>query len=330
VEMLGDHPQHLFRFAAAAAVAALDGTRSVDGCICCQHASAFGLRRAGVRLGIPFVLVSHGDIFDHPKDAFSLPMMHLYSHAARFAYRTARHVICVGRALRERAIICGARPESVTVIPNGVDATEISGLDHPNARRESNWEILYVGRVSPEKGVEVLVRAMAEVGDLTSRLRIVGTGSDLVRLQALTAELGLQPRIRFVGAVPRKALAAFYATADVVVLPSLADAQPVVSLEAQLAGVPVIGSNVGGIPDVVQHGVNGVLVPAGRPRELAEAIRTLATDPGRLAAMAANARQNARCYTWPSMLEAFEKTVEAALATAQGRSAGRGETLGPR
>jgi glycosyltransferase involved in cell wall biosynthesis len=321
-------PQLLLPFSAAAAIERLCQKTVVDACICCQHASAFGLRRLKRRSGIPFILVSHGDIFDHPVDAFSRPTTALYARGARLAYREALHVICVGRALRERAISCGARPEAVTVIPNGIDVDEIAGMSHPSAGRQAGCEILYVGRLSVEKGVDVLIRSMAQLGGVPRRLRIVGSGPELGRLEALSAELGVRHQVEFVGAVPRQALAAFYATADLVVLPSLADAQPVVSLEAQVSGIPVIGSAVGGIPDVVEHGFNGLLVPPGEPSALAEAIRALDADPSLRARMASNALQKARCYTWPSMLERFEAVMVATAAVLGHRTPGRGENHG--
>jgi glycosyltransferase involved in cell wall biosynthesis len=302
--------QWRFAYSAAKRVAELAKTGPVDGCICCQHFCANGLVGPGLP---PYVLVAHGDIFEHPRAAFSLAMRRLYRRSAMHSYRTARHVVTVSQALRERAIRCGAAPERVSVIPNGIAAEEIGGDDAQPAERRAEFELLYVGRLSAEKAVDVAIRALALIKLPSMRLRIIGDGPTRGALEKLTAKLGLNDSIEFLGAQPRHSLGGYYAAADVVLLPSLSEAQPVVTLEAQLCGKPMIASRVGGVPDVIVHGRNGLLVPPGDVAALADAIRTLRTEPKLRVAMSAEARETAKDFAWPSLLERFHDVVYQAI-----------------
>ena len=298
-------PQALFPFSAARAVADIHEERHVDCCVCCQHVMALGLKRVLKSLSIPLVLVAHGDIFEHPADAFSIPMTALYRRAARVSYRSADHVIAVSRQVRDRAVSCGARPDKASVIPNGIDFSDITGGKCQATPRRAECEILFVGRLSPEKAPDVMLSALAELRDVPFRLRVVGSGPMEAHLKALAKQLDLDTKCDFTGSVPRNELAGYYLSSDVLVLPSLAEAQSVVALEAQVCGVPVVASNVGGIPEVVEHGRNGFLVPAGNSSAMAAAIGRLCEDDELRRQMSQQARLAAGRFAWPPLLERF-------------------------
>jgi glycosyltransferase involved in cell wall biosynthesis len=302
--------QWRFAYSAAKRVAELAKTEPVDGCICCQHFCANGLAGPGLP---PYVLVAHGDIFEHPRAAFSLAMRRLYRRSAMHSYRTARHVVAVSQALRARAIRCGAAPERVSVIPNGIAAEEIGGDDAQPAERRAEFELLYVGRLSAEKAVDVAIRALALIKLPSMRLRIIGDGPTRGALEKLTAKLGLNDSIEFLGAQPRHSLGGYYAAADVVLLPSLSEAQGLAVLEAQICGTPVIASRVGGIPDMIEDGRNGLLVPPSDVDALSAAVRTLWSHAELRTSMAAGALESVKDFAWHSLLEAFDVILRAAL-----------------
>lgn len=302
-------PQLFFPLGAARRIAKIHQEHPVDCCVCCQHTMSFGLRRLSLATGIPFVLVSHGDIFEHPPGAFSIPMVTLYKKAAMLSYRTADCVIAVSKQIRARAIACGAHPDSVCVIPNGINMSEISMNGNGVAERYSEHEILFVGRLALEKAPDVLLRALALLPDIQFRLRIAGDGPMRKYLESLAAELQIAKRCKFLGNVIRKELASYYLSSDVVVLPSLTDAQPVVSLEAQLCGCPIVASDVGGIPDVVEDGKNGLLVPPGNVVALSEAIRRICLDEKLRQKMSHESIITAERFDWLSLLRRFRNTL---------------------
>jgi len=169
------------------------------------------------------------------------------------------------------------------VIPMGVIAPEEMS-DHTSITDLPR--ILYVGRLIEWKGVDTLVRVMVQVLQEKPHaiLTIVGIGEELGNLEKLVQELGIEDHIEFLGQVNNERLLDLYSGASVLVLPSrssrgmVMEGLGVVLLEAMSYGVPVIGSNVGGIPDIIDDGKNGYLFPCNDEKNLAEKIITLISD----------------------------------------------------
>ena len=145
--------------------------------------------------------------------------------------------------------------------------------------------ILFVGRLIDWKGVNILVSSMKKVRDTVrnARLVIVGDGPERKSLADRVKELGLEDSVTFTGQVSGMELKDYYSRASVFVLPSITvnnqtEGLGVVLLEAMASGVPVIGSNTGGIPDIIEDGVNGLLVQPGDPKALADAIIRIFED----------------------------------------------------
>jgi glycosyltransferase involved in cell wall biosynthesis len=143
-------------------------------------------------------------------------------------------------------------------------------------RLTSPYRLLFVGRLSLEKGVTYLLEAvslLAAEGEAVE-LHVVGSGSLDVGLSRQAQALSIADRVRFHGFVPQgEALRQLYRESDLFILPSLQDQQPKVLLEAMSQSVPVIATNVGGIPSLIRDGKNGLLVPPAQPGAIAEAIR---------------------------------------------------------
>lgn len=153
--------------------------------------------------------------------------------------------------------------------------------------------VLYVGSLIAHKGVDVLLRAFAEVvGEVDgAALRLVGSGPDEGRLRGLAAELEL-PRVQFLGRQRHAALPPLYRAARVVVIPSLwLENAPLVAYEAMAHGRPIVASAVGGLPELIADGENGNLAPRGDAAGLAARLRRLLNDPDRAQDLAARGRQ---------------------------------------
>jgi len=302
--------QRQFDQAAQARLKRLVRTRRFDAAVCVQHFCAPGLRALRRVAGVPFVVVAHGDIFSHPSNAFPIPLTHLYRKSAQVAYRYADHVVTVGTALRERAIACGALPHNVSVIPSGIDASELEGDTHPAACRRYPFELLYVGRLAPEKGVDVLLDAIAQRKGISGRLRIVGDGPSMTSLLRQSHAASSELSIEFTGSVSRSTLGEFYRSADVVVVPSFTEAHGLVALEAAACGVPVIASRVGGLQETIEDHVTGQLVPPGNVEALGDAILTLAKSPELRQSMRTNALERAKQFNWSVQLSRLQSVIQ--------------------
>ena len=143
----------------------------------------------------------------------------------------------------------------------------------------SSLEVIFVGRLTPEKRVCDLIRAVDRVPQ--ARLSIVGDGPERASLQALAEELSCRDRIRWFGLVPwGQRLLELIRAADVLALVSTTEGMPLVLIEAMSQGTPVLATRVGGVPELVTDGVSGLLVDPRRPEQIADALERLRSDPG--------------------------------------------------
>lgn len=311
--------QRAFDDAACKRLKSLARSCRIDAAICVQHFCAPGLRALCESAGVPFVVVAHGDIFTHPAKSFAIPLTRYYRSTARIAYRSANHVVTVGTELRDRAIECGALPQRVTVIPNGIDPGELDGETHPAASRRYPFELLYVGRLAPEKGVNVLLTAIDRLRGIAGRLRIVGDGPSTSSLLKQSRGISSDLSIEFTGNVSRAALGEFYRSSDVVVVPSFTEAHGLVALEAAACGVPVIASRVGGLQETVEDGVTGLLVTPGDVVAFGNAIQDLASKPGMRMSMQVNTIQKARSFDWSAQLPRLQSVISNVCAEGANR-----------
>lgn len=184
------------------------------------------------------------------------------------------------------------------IAPVGGDSAKPPETASPEIRKSGNPEplrIVYVGRLSPEKGVDVLVRALAllQTPDRGPApvCEIVGDGPERAALDGLVAELGLSDRVRFTGALPRDEAMAVLSSASLLVFPSLwYETFGLTVLEAASRGVPAVVSGIGGQSSLVVDGVTGRHVPPGDPAALAAVLRELLADPAALRRMGEAAR----------------------------------------
>jgi len=204
---------------------------------------------------------------------------------SQWVHRRAERVIAVSTPIERRLIERdGITPKLVTLIPNAVipasdDPPEVAGT-LPDGWLERSL-IGVIARLQPEKGVANFLEAAARVSRISPEARFVVVGDGPLREELLGfAKRGaLRERVRFLGY--RADARALVGLLDVLVVPSLTEGSPLIVLEAMAAGVPVVASAVGGIPDQVRHGEEGLLVPPDDPDALAETLGTLLRNPTR-------------------------------------------------
>ncbi|MRX42901.1 glycosyltransferase [Agromyces kandeliae] len=213
--------------------------------------------------------------------------------------RWARAVTVMNAEMRERVIELGAEPDAVQVLPMGADLSAVQAVPAVEAEPDRT-RILFVGRLVEKKGLEVLLDALRELGSgPTVSLTVVGDGP--LRASLESRALGLD--VTFAGQLGRAELVRRYAACDLAVFPSVLaasgdkDGLPVALLEAMAAGCAIVASDVPGINEAVEDGVNGVLVPPGDTGRLTETLDALVDDPALRQRLGAAARETAEQYS---------------------------------
>ncbi len=206
----------------------------------------------------------------------------LFVHTITRAYAPVRVFICPSRFLEGRMRAAGVFPRRMVHIPHFIETSDIPVKSAPGTG------VLIAGRLSPEKGIDVAIRAIGLVED--GMLDIAGTGPDEAALRALANSVA-PGKVRFHGLVDKAEVQRLMLASAVVVVPSRwYENQPMVVLEALARGTPVIGSDLGGMPELIEPGATGELVPANDPPALAAALTPYVRDPARAFAMRERAR----------------------------------------
>ncbi len=190
--------------------------------------------------------------------------------SGNFAYITV-----ISNDLRKRFLKHGYRGDKIRVVYFGVD---IEGNDiRFKLKRGDCTSILFVGRVSLEKGCDCLLRACKRIMDQGKNFKVtlIGDG-DIEYFSDMAAQLGIDERVLFAGF--KREFADLLKESDIFILPSRGEGLPISILEAMAYGLPVIASNVGGIPEAIKEGKNGYLVPAGDEISLADMIGKIIDD----------------------------------------------------
>lgn len=250
----------------------------------------------------PLITTLHGtDVRLARTVAFSRPgFRHVLQHSAA--------VTAVSQFLADEAqkVVSTSAP---TVAPMPV-ATE---LFSPGGTRQSN-RLLFVGRLNAQKGIELLLRALA-VTTTEPTLDVVGDGPDGVRLKALAGELEIAHRVRWIGALPQHELTEYYRAATALVVPSIDEGLGLVAVEAQLCETPVIAFDSGGLSDVVSNGRTGILIDNVSASALAESIDALLASPDRGAALGAAGRLHALATFAPESVARRYATIYRSVAS---------------
>lgn len=226
----------------------------------------------------------------------------------RRIWRGAHRVVTNSASLR-RLALASAPDMAIDVILNG---TYRSASFNPRETR-AGLRILAVSRLIARKGIDTLIMALGRSGNDDLSLDIAGEGPDGCALQRLAHACGVAERVRFHGFVDRAGLASLYASADIFVLASLAESCSMALLEAMAAGLPLIGSKVGGTVELIENGTNGLLFTAQNVEELSTALRTLARNPAlRQRFAAANLKLSQQHFSWRAVARRYEAIFQRA------------------
>lgn len=266
-------------------------------------------RRIALQYSAPYAVVLQGsDVPGYQNSRFGLAYQ-LTKPWVRRIWQDAARVIAVGEPLRDLALLTW--PEGrIEVIPNGVDVDRFRPSESPQPKGAgASLLIMVVAQLIERKGLHHLIAALAQLPDsLQGRLRLslCGTGPCKDALHRQAKEAGLAQQVEFAGLVPYDQVPARLQQADLFVLPSLQEGLPLSLLEAMACGLPVIATKVGGIPELVRDGTNGLLVPAGHVGALAEALTRLLADSLERQRMAKAARQEALSWSWQAVWAQYE------------------------
>jgi len=259
-------------------------------------------RLAGAAQGIPVV---------HTPHAFPFLMeggrckKNLYRLLERLVQPKTAALIAVSQEEARAARELGFNPERIHHIPNGTRYPSVSAP--ATAPRRA---IGFFGRLCRQKGADLLLRAVAGID---AEVYLHGNGEDEAALRGQCRHLRIGHRVHFMGGCPQRDVVETMREYAVIAVPSRWEGFPYVVLDAFAAGVPVVAARVGGIPDIVQDGINGVLVPSGDSPTLAAALTTLLNDPLRRQTLTTTAQKTLLSYTLRDMVDKTEN-VYGALA----------------
>jgi glycosyltransferase involved in cell wall biosynthesis len=230
------------------------------------------------------------------------------------ALRRARHVFCPSAYLRHVALGWGLDAERVSVLPNPApDVPQMAPRDQLRRELELDGNVLvFAGRLGPQKAVGVLLAALVDVVGVS--LVVAGDGPERGALERRAAELGLDGRVRFLGSVPRETVLRLFRAADASVLPSAWENFPHTVVEALVVGCPVIATSVGGVPEVVRDGENGLLVAPNDASALSETIERFFTDAALRERLAAAAPASVAGYSEETVFSTIEAELERAVS----------------
>ncbi len=264
------------------------------------------------RLKLPLVHHSHSlGLERNAVVTASEPAWHP-DRVAREAQIVAAADVLVAACQNDRYLLVewyGAASQKVRVVTTGVDHERFRPGDQQLARDRLSVTrahlLAYVGRLHPIKGVDLAVQTMAELARghpaLDVELLVVGGSSsaaEVAPLRALAAWEAVSDRVRFLPAQPHSALPTIYRAADLVLMPSRTEPFALAAIEAQACGVPLVAARVGGLPELINEGITGVLVADRDPRAYAMAIATLLGNPARLMLMRQATAEHGRGFDW--------------------------------
>ena len=206
--------------------------------------------------------------------------------------------------------------ESV-IIPNVVDVERFRPGTLPQHLAPAAPHVVIARNLEPVYGIDLGLRALALVAQRFPGLRasIAGTGPELEYLGALAGALGIADRVRFTGRLDAHEMVRLYQSADLVLNPSRADNTPNSILEALACGVPVVSTDVGGIPFLVEHGRSAWLAPVESPEALAHGVCEVLTNPQLRDTLVASGLELARSCAWTNVRAQWLGTYREVMAT---------------
>jgi glycosyltransferase involved in cell wall biosynthesis len=254
----------------------------------------------------PFIITVHGD------DIRKLRRMRIVKLIQRFLLKKASYITCVSKEIQQ--ILSGEyglENDKLITIPNGYDDNLVSKVKAHNINGKEN-KIVFVGRLEQGKDPFTLIRAFKRISirHEDAKLLIIGDGSLRESMETLCKELNIADRVFFYGHLSLEKVMALVADSNIYALTSLEEGLPISLIEAMALGRPIVATNVGGVPDVVEDGINGLLVPPRAPERLAQAMERLLNEPGLSLKLAKAASTSAKDYSWHNIVSMYEHLYE--------------------
>ena len=240
-------------------------------------------------------------------------------------YEAWRIIVCSSYMAGEVGRYFDVPQDKVTLIPNGVDITPFQSCTDEQVRDlrvkyapDGEKLLFFIGRITPEKGVQVLLRALPSLRQTHPNVRLLVAGKNSEQMQPLVDELGIGEAVELLGFIDSETRNCLYRTVDAAIFPSLYEPFGIVALEAMAANCNVIASDVGGLGEVVEHRRTGLTVLANDPQSIVWAVEQLFSDPVQAQAMRERGLQEViRSYDWRAIAASTLETYRALVAQRQ-------------
>ncbi len=243
----------------------------------------------------PYIITLQGDeLMDYPEKR----MLRMLKLPIGAALRNADKVHCISKALADAAVKnFGVAKDKTVIIPNGVDLAGFKNAKKIDLKKKYDAKkiLISVSRLTDKNNIELVIRAMKHV-DRQAKLIIIGDGPNKQKLLKLKKDLKV--RVEFLGNIEHDRIAGYLKGADLFVRTPKTEGLGIVFLEAMAAGLPIITSNVGGIPDIVKHNETGIITGNKDEKELAKAINSLLKDKKLSEKLMINGKEFIRDYDW--------------------------------
>ena len=275
---------------------------------------------------VPLISTIHATEWGRNKGLHNDVQRYISSVEWRLAYESWRVICCSKFMFGELSDVFRVPPDKLRVVPNGVRRGEFAASPSDaaaDAEFRKRWAapeeriVFYIGRLVHEKGVDTLIDAIPKVlaARNAAKFIIAGTGPAAEHLKGRARLLGIADRVYFAGFIDDKTRARLMRLAEMAVFPSLYEPFGIVALEAMAAGRPVVVSDVGGLGEIVTHGVNGFKCYPGDANSLASTILEVLSKPRLAAQAAARALDDAvTIYNWASIARRTEQIYEEVVA----------------
>ncbi|AKB69079.1 glycosyltransferase family 4 protein [Methanosarcina mazei] len=265
------------------------------------------------KLSIPTVITTHGLSSINVKGSRSKRnylnfRFILDPYFEKKALSDADRIITVSEYMKNRVDkILGMNSKTV-YIPNGVDCNKYNYIE--NSYKRNHFSIFYLGRLLKIKGLDILIKALPivkkSIPDI--HLYVAGNGSQCEKIRVLVRELGLERNVTFLGFIySEREKIDTLKSMDIFAIPSRFESSSIVLIEALAAGIPVVATNVGGMPEILDYGKYGILVEPDNPVRLAEGIIKLLDNPELRRKLSEDGKERVKDYSWDKITK---KTIE--------------------
>ena len=263
--------------------------------------------------GLPVVATTHSDA--------GRPSMRKTAFDAivpAASIKSAKKIIAISNHEKAVLIRRGISEDKIRVIPNGIDLDEII----PGAAKKSVKTLMYAGRIDiDQKGLDIFLKAFAKLAKTHHDIKLVFTGPDWNNstklLEQLATKLGIRDKVHFNGFLKRSEYLESLISANVFILPSRFEPFGIVLLEAMATGVPVVASNTGAVPEILEGGKLGLIFENGNADSLANQIENVFANEEDARKRAADARQSLNRYSWPKIAQETLHVYMEVLAKSQ-------------